>query len=367
MYVYDLEKIKSQITDEDIYNLLTEWGGEPEYTNFGFISTTICHNPPETVGSRKLYYYSNSHLFQCYTDCGESFDIFELAIKIAKLRGQVNFGLSEAIRLVAQKCNIVGENNIDFDNKIEDWQIFNNYDRIQEIELKDYKVPLPVYDSSILERLNYNVRIEPWLREGITEEVMRRAKIGYFPGGEQISIPHFNKDGEFIGLRGRSLCKQDSEDFGKYRPIYVNRKWYSHPLGMNLYNLNNSKDNIKRLGKAIVFESEKSCLQYASYFGFDLDISVACCGSNFSIQQFQLLLEAGAKEVIFAFDRQFQEIGDDEFKRLTKKLLKLNSKYKQEALISFIFDKNMITSYKASPTDEGKEKFLQLYNERIIL
>ena len=54
---------------------------------------------------------------------------------------------------------------------------------------------------------------------------------------------------------------------------------------MNLYNLNNSKDNIKLIGKAIVFESEKSCLLYQTYFGIENDISVACCGSNLSIHQ----------------------------------------------------------------------------------
>ena len=81
----------------------------------------------------------------------------------------------------------------------------------------------------------------------------------------------------------------------------------------------------------------------------------------------KMLLDSGAKEIIIAFDRQFQEIGDAEFKRLTKKLMNLNQKYKNEVLISFIFDKNMITSYKASPIDEGKEKFLKLFKERIIL
>ena len=33
----------------------------------------------------------------------------------------------------------------------------------------------------------------------------------------------------------------------------------------------------------------------------------------------------------------------------------------------FIFDKNMITEYKASPIDEGSEKFLTLFKERILL
>ena len=112
---------------------------------------------------------------------------------------------------------------------------------------------------------------------------------------------------------------------------------------------------------------EKSCLLYQSYFGINNDISVACCGSSVSSYQIHLLIEAGAKEIIIAFDRQFQNIGDEEFNRLKTKLLKLREKYKNFATISFIFDKNMITSYKASPIDEGKEKFLQLFKERIIL
>ena len=54
---------------------------------------------------------------------------------------------------------------------------------------------------------------------------------------------------------------------------------------MNLYNLNYSKNQIKNIKKAIVFESEKSCLLYKSYFGIENDISVACCGSSLSAYQ----------------------------------------------------------------------------------
>ena len=97
------------------------------------------------------------------------------------------------------------------------------------------------------------------------------------------------------------------------------------------------------------------------------NIAVACCGSNISVYHIHMLLEAGAKEIIIAFDRQFQEIDDDEFKHLTNNLTKIHEKYKNSAKISFIFDKNMITGYKASPVDEGKEKFLQLFKERILL
>ena len=112
---------------------------------------------------------------------------------------------------------------------------------------------------------------------------------------------------------------------------------------------------------------EKSCLLYQSYFGLENDISVACCGSSISAYQIQMLLDAGAEEIVVAFDRQFQDIGDEEFKHLKTNLVRLRNKYKNFATISFIFDKNKITSYKASPIDEGPEKFLKLFKERIIL
>ena len=85
--------------------------------------------------------------------------------------------------------------------------------------------------------------------------------------------------------------------------------------------------------KAIIFESEKSVLKYASLFGWDNNISVACCGSNISMYQIQLLLDLGVEEIIVAFDRQFQEKNDDECKTLTDHLTKIHNRYKNYATI----------------------------------
>lgn len=365
---YDIQKIKEQLDLETIFNLLAEWGGEPKYTSFGIISATICHNPPG-IGSPKLYYYKANSMFHCYTGCEEpSFDIFELLIRVFKIQKNQEYSLYDAIQYIASKIGYT-------DNKIaipetqskQDWDILKRYNQLKEIENKNLQVTLKEYDETILDRLNYSVKLTPWLREGISQEAIDHNRIGFYPGGDQISIPHYDKDGRFVGLRGRSLCEADSRQFGKYRPIFINQQFYSHPLGMNLYNLNNSKDNIRRMGKAIVFESEKAALLYQTYFGIENDISVACCGSNLTVFQVQLLIDAGAKEIIVAFDRQFQEIGDEEFKHLTKNLTKINKRFKKEVLISFIFDKNKITEYKDAPIDRGKEKFLQLYEERIFL
>lgn len=368
MINYDKLEIRKQITSNMVFDLLEEFGGEPEVNSNGIIAKTICHNSPFDTNSRKLYYYYNTGLFHCYTGCAEpSFDIFELIRKIVKIQKNEEYDLNEAVRWAALRFGIAGQVDEDREDLGEDWKILANYERIQEIEVKRNEVSLKPYEDNILSRFNYSVKIGPWLREGITQEVLNDAQIGFYPGGDQITIPHFDKDNNFIGLRGRCLCAEEGERYGKYRPLRVNGIIYNHPLGLNLYNFNNSKENIAQMGKAIVFEGEKSTLLFRSYFGAEADISVATCGSALSAYQVQLLLEAGAREIVIAFDRQFSAIGDEEFKILTNKLTKLHNKYKNEVLISFIFDKKLITGYKSSPIDHGPEIFMKLFKERIIL
>ena len=366
MVVFDKAEIREALSIENIYELINEWGGDPEYTSFGIISTTICHNYPGE-GSRKLYYYENSDLFKCYTACDESFDIFELTIKVADIQKGLEYDLNDAVRFIAQRFGLAGRYETEMEDELDDWKYLENYDRIQDISIETQEVILKPFDTDILARFNYKIKLTPWLDEGITQEVLNKAFIGFYPGGDQITIPHFDIHSRFIGLRGRTLCEEEGKLYGKYRPIKVNNVIYNHPLGMNLYNLNNSKVNIPKLDKAIVFEGEKSCLLYRSYFGMENDITVACCGSSITNYQIQLLRDCGAKEIIIAFDRQFEELGDDDFKKLTKKLTNIHSKYKNYVNISFMFDKEKITGYKASPIDEGKEKFLKLFKERISL
>ena len=80
-----------------------------------------------------------------------------------------------------------------------------------------------------------------------------------------------------------------------------------------------------------------------------------------------MLLDCGAEEIIVGFDRQFQAIGDAEWQHLTQNFNKIHNRYKNYALVSFIVDTQMITNYKAAPVDEGKDKFLKLFKERVML
>lgn len=355
------EKVKNDLSIDQVCDLLASLGGDPQIKGNLIISRTICHGGH----SHKLYYYDNTKLFKCYTDCLDSFDIFELIIKINKLNN-IDYSLPQAIRFITNYYGIVVETeNFETQENLQDWQILNKYDRSSSQEKEEKIVEMKFYDDKILQYLPHP-RILNWEKEGITREVMEECGICYDPSYQGIVIPHYNIDGKLVGIRERTLIKEN-ENNGKYKPAILNYKQYNHPLGFNLYNLNNSKENIKKIKKVFVFEGEKSCLLYRSYFGGDADISVAVCGSNLINYQVQLLLSLGVEEICIAFDKQFQEIGDDEWKRWTKKLKELNRKYSPLVQISFLFDKMNLLGYKDSPIDRGPEIFMQLFKERIVL
>ena len=77
IYDYDKDEIKNNLDILQVKELVAELGGDPYIQNNILMSRTICHGGD----SHKLYYYDNSHLFHCFTECGESFDIFVTAMQ----------------------------------------------------------------------------------------------------------------------------------------------------------------------------------------------------------------------------------------------------------------------------------------------
>lgn len=364
-----LDQIKSQITSEQMFQFLKEHGGEPVKRIGCLVARTICHNKIEDDASHKLYYYENTQLFKCYTGCSntQSFDIFELVIKIGKLQQGIEYTLYNAVIYVVNYFSL--DFAFDFSEKKEklsDFQILNKYEENLQSHNQQKTVELKIFDEKILKNLPFKI-ILPWIREGITEEVMLHRGIKFNPMSSGIVIPHYDINNNLIGIRERTLIKENEEKYGKYMPSIINGKMYNHPLGFNLYNINNSKDNIKELKMAIIGEGEKFCLGYASYFGEENDISVACCGSNLINYQVDLLLSLGVQEIVIAFDKQFKEPNDDEFKRWVKKLTQLYYKYSSKVHISFMFDKWDLLGYKESPIDAGKDVFVKLLQNRFSL
>ena len=72
-----------------------------------------------------------------------------MVIKVAKIQWDKNFDLNDAVRWVAQRFGISGENVEEDEAKsLEDWKILANYDRIQEIEVKDKNIVLKIQSVS---------------------------------------------------------------------------------------------------------------------------------------------------------------------------------------------------------------------------
>ena len=372
-----LEDIKNNLSIDQIYDFLADAGGEPQMHGDIIISRTICHNPPGQ-GSFKLYYYDNTKLFRCFTHCDEAFDLFQLILKIKKLAGEQiiywskdaiqttrQWELPDAVHYVAIFFGLEEKTEDFFEKRIElqDWKILSKLEAKKHQKQRKQMVSLRSFDDTFLKNLP-TPKILPWLKEDISQEIMDIHKICYNPKNQSIVIPHYNIDNELIGVRERTLIKEN-EERGKYIPAKINGQMYNHPLSFNLYNINISKNNIHNIKKAIVYQGEKSCLKYGSYFGIENDISVAACGSSLINYQVELLLSLGVDEIIVGFDRQYKEVGDISWQQWTKKLYHIHDKYGSIVQISYLFDKNHLLDYKSSPIDHGKDVFLELFKNRI--
>lgn len=360
---YSKEDVKEQIEPEDVMSLLEFFGADPEMYDDYIISETVCHGGD----SRKLYYYFNSGLFQCFTQCG-SFDIFEL---IQKIKG---IDLNDAIYFVVNFLNlqykIKESDDLEYS---EDWKYFQRLEELKEISPSSgERLVLPEIDLSLI-KYYPQPTFENWEEEGISKEVCDYCGVRYDPVNGCILIPHFDENNRCIGIRQRTLIKEE-EVWGKYRPW---NHWnqskkkldrYNHPLSFNLFGLNWAKQNISNNKIAIVCESEKAVFQYLSYFGLANDLCVATCGSSLSKYQFQLLLDCGVKEVVIAFDKDFEEIDSQERIDVENKLLKIYNKFGSLVNMSFLFDSECnVLGYKESPLDAGRDKFLYLFRNRVVL
>ena len=226
-------------------------------------------------------------------------------------------------------------------------------------EAQKVRRELPAYPEGMLETFVKYYPIE-WLNDGISKEAMDKFNIRFSPSQNKIIIPHYDASGRLIGIRGRALNKWEVENIGKYMPVQVEGKWYSHPLSLNLYGLNITKDNIRRAGVAYIAEGEKSVLQCDS---FSIpNCAAAVCGSKFNKYALDILIrECHPNEVVICFDQE-EEPGSDEY---FNRLYQLCSKYTAYCNFSFIYDKEKLLKLKDSPFDKGEEVFKRLLEKRV--
>ena len=346
-------QLKRDFTPQQIVQVLSSLGtdcrGDPG-SGEPLIFRTVCHHH-HGGGSYKLYYYPDSQRFHCYTDCNENFDLYELVCRVKEC------SFYQALLYIQSILQVDLSHKIGFADGLtsvenDELDLLNRYCKLRG-KRQDGDEATPVYPSTLID-LYSRVYPAEWQRDHITPDTMDAFHIRYDVSAREIIIPHYNLSGQLIGIRSRTLDPVKVQDGFKYMPTQLNQIDYRHPLRTNLYGLCNTAPAVRRTGKILIAESEKSCLQCWSYYG-ENSFAVAVCGSSISTIQRDLVLSLGVKEVFLAFDKEYHEAYTPESDAYADKILRLASLFTPYATTYVLWDVDGLIGYKDSPTDRGKD------------
>ncbi|MGL4801889.1 MAG: hypothetical protein ACRC18_06460 [Cetobacterium sp.] len=343
----DIKDIINDITNDDVIKVLEHLGAElsSRSNDDQLIFSSVCHESE----SYKLYYYTESKSFYCYSNCHDIGDIVAL---LSQVRGYSN---GDGISELKQILGISGGRR----------KGFHRHKKIKKKSIKDIELEkLPTPDKPFIYSTFKQVRIKEWEDEYITFKSIKQFDIRYNEYNSTIVIPHFdwNDNKRVVGIRVRNTIDELIELYGKYCPMYDEDRSYAHSLGKNLYGLNISIDNIKKHKKIIIGEGEKFCLQYNSMFS--VNISVSTCGCNLTKYHKRILLELGVEEVLICFDKQYQD--DIQLEHWKNKIYK-SCKDLIECgvrVYSIYDDIEGLLEYKDSPLDKGDKVFKKLIKNK---
>lgn len=391
------------LSAEDFFQLFTDLDADPYWvTSNGKRSIQIlglCH----CGRHHSALFDPTTHKVNCFADCGGGM--------------MLHTWITRALHLpYAQAAKDTVEDWIDghgIDLSNCQPRTGEEHDYIEKPYEPTHIEPVPGIPQAVIDRLyaQWDRSAETLSRlvwhteDGIDVEQLKRFDVAYcpaIPGSRPgmvkrmgtIILPHHNADGQIVGLYERSfdytrkeaetvfkLDLQDDSDRkfrmtfprAKYVPL-LRPKWdtnkafpsYSFPNSCNLYGLHMAKDAIQQTGKAIIFEGAKSVM-LAHQYGYPFSVASHTFGAH--VNHISMLIEYGAKEIILAFDRQYQSVENDnlDWHFYEEKTKGLAQKVGQYVKVSRIADKDNLLQYKDAPIDRGKEVFECLYSKREVL
>ena len=346
-------EIKNNLSENDIISFLQDLGGDPYKQGNSIISRTICHNPPYD-GSHKLYYDNNTKNWHCFTECACSYDIFSL---VQQIKG-IDF--KEAYKYVIDYFGYKETNeHVDYNDNI-DMSFFAKFNKTKE------EIKLPKVDKSILNVFNNEYHIS-WVKDHIMPSSMEKFNIKLDVLGKRIVIPTYSHTGDLVGIRVRNLNAELVEKGLKYLPMKHNNVLYNFPMGNVLYGLYQNRNNIEKIKKLVIFESEKSVLALDSYYK-GKGIGVAIGGSSLSDNQLELIKELNIEECCIALDKEWDELGSNLEKYYAQKIEKVfRDKLDPYCSVTVIWDTNGKLDEKDSPTDKGFDTWKYLWDNRLYI
>lgn len=310
------------------------------------------------TGSYKLYYYNNTKLFNCYTECKESFDIFDLVTRnkvILDNKWEFKDSLFYVMDLTGYDATHQPQTG-NPQHRIDDWDFLNKY-RVR----KTPKIEIPEYNPYVLDIYKQYYH-KKWVDEGISPQAMKKFNIKFDTFNNKIIIPHYDIKGHLIGVRGRSLNEEDVQQGRKYMPVKVENIIYNHPISCNLYGLSHNLSTIRRLKKALIVEGEKSVLKVESFYP-NRNFSIAVCGDKISDFQKALILK-DVDEIIIGFDKTEDFINNGQNQSI-RDLRNLAKKFSPYVKTYILVDRNNYLNLKDAPVDQGKHVLEELMRNKV--
>lgn len=190
---------------------------------------------------------------------------------------------------------------------------------------------------------------QEWVDEGISADILQEYEIRVDKKSNRIVYPVYDKDGNFIGVKGRTRFKNYKDLQIKKYLNYQKIQTTDYFMGMK-----QNRDRILTDKSAIVFEGLKSVMHVAGW-GYNNCLSSET--SDINDAQAAILISMGIRDLTIAFDR---DVGMGHIRKTTKLLQKYMNVYA-------VYDKWGLLQDKDSPCDRGEEVWRTLYERRIRL
>ena len=271
-----------------------------------------------------------------------------------------DYARSEVNNLVSWLCK---EKNVKFKDVLiniksilhlsDDWRPQNRrliFGGVYEHIIHRADSPPKTYDESILD--DYlkvpNVRFQ---HDHISLETQMEFGISYDVNTDRIIIPIRDQHGSLMGVKGRRNYETDNEDDPKY--LYL----VPCQMSKTLFGYSTNYSSMYG-GTVMIFESEKSVLQCASY-GYHN--AVALGSNSLSEYQAKMILSLNPQKVIFMLDN---DLPLENTKRNID-MLRSVATMRDLQISYFDWTECLDLPAKASASDEGKEVLEYILAENI--
>jgi len=332
-----LSEIKEKLINnpQHIENILREYG----FSNIDVRSKEIrCGIEDNTnKSSVRIKLVKNDYLY--VSDYGRSIncDFFSFIIKIKNVKYR------DVINVVKQELGI------EYLTYTKRKSIFGGfYDKIKV--KKSSIIELNYYEDDIL--IPYINRFNmKFIMDGISIDSQRKFNIGFDVLSQRITCPWWSFDGRLVGITGRYNGDYDEDRTLKWFPVIP------HPKSQTLYGYTENYQHLQGCDELYIGESEKFALQLDT---MGIYTGLALGGNSIHTPQIIHIINLNPKRLYFCYDEGLDE------EVILNQIQKVKSMIKFfDIKIGYIIDRKNIVlpnSSKMSPTDLGKEKFIELKN-----